>query len=110
MTFPPTADPNSTAAVQLLLDRIREGDQPSDTGAESPIDFLGDETSEPQKLGQWTEFHEYVERLEVLREQGHDLTPEELCSDHPDLLEEIRWQIRALHAIEWQSSSLNTKE
>ena len=29
MYFPPQADPNSTAAVQSLLDRIREGDQPA---------------------------------------------------------------------------------
>ncbi len=157
MSFPPQADPNSTAAVQSLLDRIREGDQPAiqvllsatlerlrtlakkiagniprvkqfeqtddllqnsmvrlwkaferhhpptpldyyrlasaimrrelidmsrhyfgaqgmganqvrapqtaDTGGESPIDFQGDETSEPQKLGRWTEFHQYVEGL-----------------------------------------------
>lgn len=29
----------------------------------SPVDLKGDETSEPQKLGRWTEFHEYVEAL-----------------------------------------------
>ncbi len=29
----------------------------------SPIDLKGDETNEPQKLGRWTEFHEYVEGL-----------------------------------------------
>lgn len=157
MTFPVTADPNSTAMVQSLLNRIREGDQfsiqtllsetlerlralakkiagnipqvkyfeqtddllqnslirlwkafekhqpptpldyyrlasaimrrelvdmsrhyfgargiganvarasnPLDSQAASPIDLKGDETSEPQKLGRWTEFHEYVEGL-----------------------------------------------
>ncbi len=158
MPFPSPADPNSTAAVQSLLDRICEGDQASvqtlltatfdrlrllakkivgnipgvshfeqtddllqnsmvrlwkafekhhppttleyyrlassimrrelidmsrhyfgpegmganlartvysaDAGAISPIDFQGDETSEPHKLSRWTEFHEYIEHLE----------------------------------------------
>ncbi len=158
MTFPTPADPNSTAEVQLLLERIRAGDQPAiqvllsatlerlrslakkiagniprvkqfeqtddllqnsmvrlwkafekhhpptpldyyrlasaimrrelidmsrhyfgaqgmganqvrvsnSTDAEggSPIDFQGDETNEPQKLGRWTEFHQYVEGLD----------------------------------------------
>jgi RNA polymerase sigma factor (sigma-70 family) len=37
---------------------------PSDeTGLASPLELNGDETSEPQKLGRWTEFHEYVEQL-----------------------------------------------
>ena len=35
-----------------------------DTGVLSPIDLQHDDTSEQNKLGQWTEFHEYVDQLE----------------------------------------------
>ena len=32
-------------------------------GHQSPVDAHGDETNEPASLGRWTEFHEYVEKL-----------------------------------------------
>jgi RNA polymerase sigma factor (sigma-70 family) len=38
---------------------VHDSGMPADT----PLDSHGDETHEPQKLGRWTEFHEYVERL-----------------------------------------------
>ena len=43
---------------------------------------------------------ELVDRWEELREQGLSISSEELCANHPELLEEVRWQIRALAAID----------
>jgi len=38
-------------------------------------------------------------RWDELREQGRDMTPEELCRDHPELVEEVRRRIQALQAM-----------
>ena len=38
-------------------------------------------------------------RWEELRQQGRDVTPEELCRDHPDLLETVRQRVAALQAV-----------
>ncbi len=40
-----------------------------------------------------------MDRWEELSEQGCALAAEELCADHPEVLEEVRWQILALNAI-----------
>ncbi len=39
---------------------------------------------------------------EQRREQGELLSPEILCAQHPELLNEVRWQIKALNAFESQ--------
>src|SRR3972149_6769482 len=36
---------------------------------------------------------------EERREQGRSVTPEELCSDCPDLLDELKRRIRALESV-----------
>ncbi len=38
-------------------------------------------------------------RWDELREQGREATPEELCGDHPELVEEVRQRIAALEAM-----------
>ena len=38
-------------------------------------------------------------RWEELHEQGHSVTPEELCRDCPELLGELRRRVRALQAL-----------
>ncbi len=43
---------------------------------------------------------ELVDRWEELRDQGLTISAEELCADHPELLAEVLWQIRALEAID----------
>jgi serine/threonine protein kinase len=47
-----------------------------------------------------SQIDDLIDRWEQLRENGQAISPEELCFDHPELLEEVRWQIQALHAIE----------
>ena len=38
-------------------------------------------------------------RWEELRQGGQDVAVEELCRDHPDLVEEVRRRIRALESV-----------
>ena len=33
--------------------------------------------------------------------QGHELSPEELCRDRPELLDELKRRIQALRAMRW---------
>ena len=37
---------------------------------------------------------------EERQEQGTPISPEELCAKHPELLDEVRWNIRALQAVD----------
>ncbi len=39
----------------------------------SPVELHGDETSEPLKLSQWTEFHEYIDGLSEEDKELFDL-------------------------------------
>lgn len=43
---------------------------------------------------------ELLNRWEESDEQGQPLTPEELCRDHPELLDELKFQIKALAAVD----------
>lgn len=43
-----------------------------------------------------------LDRWEVAREQGEEISPEELCRDHPEFLPEVRRQIQALKAVSLQ--------
>lgn len=45
---------------------------------------------------------ELLDRWEESSEKGHELTPEQLCAEHPELLEELRWRINALRAVDAQ--------
>jgi serine/threonine-protein kinase len=42
---------------------------------------------------------ELLLRWDSLREQGQDITPEELCREHPELLPEVRRRLEALRAM-----------
>ena len=44
---------------------------------------------------------ELLDRWEELHEQGQDIPPEELCRDHPEVLEQLSWLIRALQSMSW---------
>lgn len=46
-----------------------------------------------------------LDRWEELRERGESISAEELCRDHPELLPEIRRQIKALEAVSLQFGS-----
>ena len=37
---------------------------------------------------------------EERKETGNPVTAEELCADQPELLDEVRWHIKALEAVE----------
>lgn len=51
---------------------------------------------------------ELLDRWEESSEKGNELTPEQLCVEHPDLLEELRWRINALRAVDAQfGASIN---
>jgi serine/threonine protein kinase len=43
---------------------------------------------------------ELVDLWEDLKQQGNLLSPEELCADYPELLNDVRWQLQALQAID----------
>ena len=45
---------------------------------------------------------ELLDRWEESSEKGYELTPEQLCVEHPELLEELRWRINALRAVDAQ--------
>jgi hypothetical protein len=42
---------------------------------------------------------ELLLRWELWQEQGHPVSPEELCRDCPELLGELRRRVRALQAL-----------
>ncbi len=41
-----------------------------------------------------------LDRWEASRESGQEISPEQLCTGRPELLEEVRWYIRALGSVE----------
>src|SRR5262249_6148394 len=43
---------------------------------------------------------ELLLRWQELRQEGKDLTPEELCAEHPECIEDLRRQIQALQSME----------
>ena len=44
---------------------------------------------------------ELVDRWEDLHEQGKEVSAEEICHDHPELLAELKHRIQALKAMNW---------
>jgi len=44
---------------------------------------------------------ELIDRWEDLQEQGQEVSAQELCSEHPELLDELKRQIKALKAMSW---------
>lgn len=44
---------------------------------------------------------ELLDRWEQSREQGHDISPETLCRDCPELLPQVRRKLRALRGMSW---------
>jgi serine/threonine protein kinase len=51
---------------------------------------------------------ELLNRWEECLEDGQQLSPEQLCQDHPELLEELRWQINALQAVDARFGARST--
>ena len=54
--------------------------------------------------------NEVLLRWDDLREQGQFISPEELCRDRPDLVEEVRRQIHALEAMYRIPNGVQTSE
>ncbi len=57
-----------------------------------------------------TTLHELLDRWEEGLENGHAFSPEQLCKNHPELLDELRKQIQVLQAVDarfgaWSPSS-----
>jgi serine/threonine protein kinase len=48
---------------------------------------------------------ELVDRWEDLREQGKEVSAQELCREHPELLDELERRIKALKAMAWLADS-----
>jgi DNA-binding transcriptional MerR regulator len=48
-----------------------------------------------------------LELWDDLRKQGHEPTPEELCENDPELLDELRKRIAALKATNWLEKPFN---
>lgn len=55
---------------------------------------------------------ELLNRWEESCERGQPLSPEELCQDHPELLEALKWHIHALQAVDarFGSSALSRED
>ena len=47
-----------------------------------------------------TTIDDLLQLWEDRRDSGNTITPEELCTDTPELLKELKWTIRALEAVE----------
>ena len=47
------------------------------------------------------ELEELLERWDDLRQHGREVSAEELCSEHPELLAELKHRIHALTAMNW---------
>ena len=51
------------------------------------------------------QLQELIDRWENLQEQGKDVSAQELCREHPELLEELKRRIKALKAMAWLTDS-----
>ncbi len=51
------------------------------------------------------ELDELLERWDDLRQQGQEVSAEELCRDRPELLAELKHRIHALKAMNWLAES-----
>ncbi|MBL8812682.1 MAG: serine/threonine protein kinase, partial [Planctomycetaceae bacterium] len=49
-----------------------------------------------------TTIDDLLQRWEEHHDSGNPVTPEELCTDTPELLKELKWTIRALQAVDSQ--------
>ena len=47
------------------------------------------------------ELEELLERWDDLRQQGQEVSAEELCEEHPELLADLKRRIHALKAMNW---------
>lgn len=47
------------------------------------------------------QLQELLDRWEDLRERGKEISAQELCREHPELLEELKRRIKALQAMSW---------
>src|SRR5688572_30534481 len=62
---------------------------------------MGNTMSREEKVEQ------LLARWDEMREQGQEVTAEELAADAPDLLGELRGQIQKLRAMDWLDQSVN---
>ena len=51
--------------------------------------------------------HQLLELWDDLRKQGREPSPEELCQNDPELLDELRKRIDALKATNWLEKPFN---
>lgn len=93
------------AGANLALAQEHLSDQ---SAMESPIDLESDETSEPAKLGRWTEFHEYVDTLpeedrtlfDLLWYQGLTLDEAAVLMDSSERTIRRRWKAARMTVYE----------
>lgn len=93
------------AGANLAVDPQAGADQ---SAMESPIDLESDETSEPVKLGRWTEFHEYVDALpdedrtlfDLLWYQGLTLDEAAVLMDSSERTVRRRWKAARMMVYE----------
>ena len=88
---------------------VRTSERDLDASADvSPIDLESDETSEPAKLGRWTEFHEYVDTLpdedrtlfDLLWYQGLTLDEAATLMDSSERTIRRRWKAARMSVYE----------
>jgi RNA polymerase sigma factor (sigma-70 family) len=93
------------AGANLAVKQQANSDQ---SAMESPIDLESDETSEPVKLGRWTEFHEYVHALpdedrtlfDLLWYQGLTLDEAAVLMDSSERTIRRRWKAARMTVYE----------